>query len=66
MGRIKLYGPLVAVYLIAMAGAVLILRLDAGPVAFGILFVLGAAAAGWFSGPIGHEIYLRQERSRQG
>ena len=63
---LKVFGPAIGVFLVSMACAAVIVIVDAGPEAYGILVVLSAAAGGWFGAhPIAHEIYLRQERSRQ-
>lgn len=64
--RLKPFIPVSAVLLIAVVGTVVLNRIDTDPALAGLFFVLVVAAAGWFSGPIGHEIYLRQQRSRQG
>lgn len=64
---IRPFIPTAVVLVVAAAGTVLLNKVDADPVLAGIFFFLVVAAAGWFSVPIGHEIYLRQQqRSRQG
>lgn len=64
--HLRAFIPVTLVMLVAVVGTVVLNRIDADPTFAGLFFVLVVAAAGWFSGPIGHEIYLRQERSRQG
>ena len=64
MKNLKIYGPLVAVFVVGVLGTVILVKANVDGAWLGILFVLTVAAAGWFSEPLAHEIYLRQQRSQ--